>query len=446
MPGAVRLQGDLQVDALQKSFFALLQRQEILRTTIHEQDGQPLQRIAARPTFGFPLLDLSTLSPHRREEDLQRLVQQEGHVPFELARGPLYRAWLIKLAGQDYVLLLSLHHIISDGWSINLLVRELTSLYRAFVKGEPSPLAPLPIQYADYAHWQQQWLQGEVLREHLRYWTEQLSEARALDLPTDIPRPSRRSQQGAHSSRQLDTELMQKLMLLSRQEGMTLFMTALAAFQVLLYRLSGQTDVLVGTDSANRGHVETEGLIGFFINVLALRTRLEGNPQFQQVLRQVREMVLAAYMHQELPFEMVVEHLRLEREEGQRTPLINVLFVMQNVPTVEGELPGVTVRSLNRGTGTTRFDLALFLFENLDGLRCSINYSTDLFEEATIAKMLSYYEAILRAIVAHPDAPIDSLEIQPSVEQEEMERSEQRGRVARKDKLKKVDRTGIELT
>ena len=254
-----------------------------------------------------------------------------------------------------------------------------------------------------------------MLQEHLRYWTQQLSSAQALQLPTDYPRPQKNSHRGAICAFQLTPDLSQALEQLSRQEGVTLFMTLLAAFQVLLYRLSGKEDVVVGTDSANRSHLETEGLIGFFVNLLALRTNLHGNPQFLSVLHTVSEMILGTYVHQELPFEMIIEHLRLERE-GNRTPLINVLFVMQNIPTGDAELPDLSMETIDTTGTSAKFDLALFIAESPTGLECAANYSTDLFKEASINRLMTHYQTLLHEIVTHPETPIDYLEISTSEE------------------------------
>ena len=410
VPGAVRLQGALDVAAFRRSFKILVQRHESLRTTFEERNGQPVQQVMAKLSSSFTVVDLSRCQPQRRERELQTLLHTEASRPFNLARGPLFRVLLLKLDRQEYVLALTLHHIISDGWSISILVRELTTLYRALLKGEASPLAPLSIHYADYAVWQRQWLQGEILREQIRYWMDQLSEAQAVELSGDYPRSQAMSHRGGRYEFHLDAQLTQGLSLLSRREGVTLFMTLLAGFQILLARLSGQQDIVVGTDSANRSHLATEHIIGFFINLLALRTRIVGTLPFQDLLQLVREMVLGAYLHQSLPFEMVVEHLRLDRE-NHRTPLVNVLLVVQNVPSASIELPDLTVSLLDNGTGATKFDLALFATEGPVGLHFAVDYSTDLFEEATIAKMMRHYEVLLQNIVAHPEAEVADLEI-----------------------------------
>jgi amino acid adenylation domain-containing protein len=440
IPLAARIQGTLNIAALHQSLFMLVQRHESLRTIFIEQEGQAVQRIVKETGIQFPLVDLSELGREEREKEVHRLVQQEGEQAFDLAQGPLLRSWLVQVEPQEQVLLLSMHHIISDGWSMGVLVHELTSLYQAALQRQPSPLAPLPIQYADYAQWQRQWLQGEVLKEQVRYWTNQLSGAQALELPTDFARQEQRSHRGASYHFELDKEVSEGLMRLSRQEGVTLFMLLLAGFQVLLSRYSGQQDIVVGTDSANRSRLETEGLIGFFVNLLALRTRLHENPRFQSVLQQVREMVLGAYAHQEVPFEMIVEHLRLKRQ-GQGTPLVNVLFVMQNLPETQANFPEVVIRPVDRGSIHAKFDLALFIAEDAEGVSGSVNYSADLFKHETIAILIQRYKALLHSIMEKPDTRIASLEIATNAEM--TQKSGQQAALRQNLKMSRGERVNI---
>ncbi len=409
MSGAVRLQGNVDIRALRVAFLTLVQRHESLRTTFAEQDGQVLQHIEMEMAIFLPVIDLSGSSNIKQHlEEMQDLIQQEAQKIFDLVRGPVSRVLLLKLDQNDYIFQLTMHHIVSDGWSMGVLIRELITLYQAFTAGEPSPLAPLPIQYADYAYWQRQWLQGTVLKEHIRYWTRHLSEAHAIQLPTDYPRTSVLNTHGEQYRFQLNAELAHALRQLSRQEGVTLFMTLLATFLVLLNRLTDEEDVVVGTDSANRSQLQTEGLIGFFVNLLALRAHVIGKSPFRDLLHELREIVLGAYMHQELPFDMVVENMHLERE-GNRTPLVNVLFVMQNTPSVRAELPHLLVSTVDYNTTSTKFELALFVTEEVSGLDCAVDYSTDLFERATIERMMSHYTALLHDIVVHPTSPVDQL-------------------------------------
>ncbi len=444
IPATVAFEGRLDLQAFSNSLERLIERHEGLRTTFRELDGQPYQIIELYGDANIILIDLQALSPHQREKAAIELNEQEARLPFDLQRGPLLRVWLLRLAEQKHWVRLNMHHIISDGWSMEILVRELTHFYQAY-RMEVAPALPsLPIQYADYAYWQRQWLQGDILKEQIRHWTNQLSKAHALELPLDYPRPQVQSHHGARYDFHWGAELAQTLGQLSRQEGVTLFITLLAAFQVLLYRLTGEEDVVVGTDSANRGRLETEGLIGFFVNLLALRTIIHENPRFLSVLQDVREMILGAYAHQDLPFEVIIEHLRLERRDS-RTPLVNVLFVMQNVPQAEAELADIVVRPIEQQLVQAKFDLALFISEDAAGLSGSISYSSDLFKETTIAKMMSNYKVLLQDIVAHPEAPVDTLEIQSTAEKEEEEQSKQQNILARKSKLKKIERVGVDL-
>jgi acyl-CoA synthetase (AMP-forming)/AMP-acid ligase II/NAD(P)-dependent dehydrogenase (short-subunit alcohol dehydrogenase family) len=444
VPLTVVMEGPLALTAFVAALNGLIARHEVLRTTFQQQDGDPYQLIAPQAQIDLIFVDLLALPSAQRESVAQQGCKQELHRPFDLKRGPLLRCCLWRVSEQTHWLRLNMHHIISDGWSMNIFVEELTRLYHASLSGEQASLPALPIQYADYAHWQRSWLQGTILKEHLRYWTSQLSQAQALELPTDFPRSPTLSQRGARHARQLPPDLARLLQTLSHREGVTLFMTLLAAFQILLARSSGQTDVVVGTDSANRSHLETERLIGFFVNLLALRSSLHDHPSFLQVLERVRDMVLGAYAHQELPFEMLVEHLRLPRA-GHRTPLINVLFVMQNVPLADADLSDIQVHETHQEQIHAKFDLALFVSENSNGLHCSAVYSTDLFKETTIAKLLHSYEILLHDIITHPDTPIDGLEMRSEKEKEEGEKTRQQSILARKSKLKRIDRAGIEL-
>ncbi|HJT57930.1 MAG TPA: condensation domain-containing protein, partial [Ktedonobacteraceae bacterium] len=390
MPLAVKLQGQLEVAALQQSVQEVVRRHESLRTSFVAQAGRPVQVISAALTMALPVVDLQSVSEYKRLPEAFRLTGEEARQPFDLSRCPLLRVKLLRLSQQEHVLLLSMHHIIADAWSLDVFVREVSMLYEAFAQGRPVPLPPLSLQYADFAVWQRNWLEGEVLKAHIDYWKKALRGASPLELPTDRPRPSVQSYRGASHSFALPADLSQALKTLSRQEGVTLFMTLLAAFQTLLARYTGRTDVVVGTDIANRTHLETEPLIGFFVNLLALRTDLSGNPAFRKVMYRVREMVLGAYAHQDVPFEMLVENLRLERRLNQ-TPLVQILFVLQNVPPSRSGLLDVTLKPFKAETTTAKFDLAVFLFEEPEGLRGTVNYSTDLFEADTIATMMSRF-------------------------------------------------------
>jgi acyl carrier protein/NRPS condensation-like uncharacterized protein len=408
--GLLRFRGPLNAMALERSIREIEMRHESLRTTFALEDDQPVQIIHPSGSYTQVVIDLEHLVLERREEEARLLAEQDAQQPCDLVKGPLFRSYLLRLAPQEHLLILTLHHIITDGWSSTLLEHEITVLYQAYLAEQPSPLAPLPIQYADYAIWQQQWLQSEALQKHIVYWQQQLEGAASLELPTDAARSAIQSKHGARYAFTLSPELSAALVSLSRHEGVTLFMVLLTAYQILLYRLSGQTDIVVGTDVANRTHVETEGLIGFFVNLLALRTNMQGAPSFRKLLQQVRAMVLSAYTHQELPFELVVEHVQVERKEFQ-TPLIQTLLVLQNTPKGKVELPGIQLEVADGGDTAARFDLALFLQEAAEGIQGSVVYRAELFKEQTIASWMHQFEVLLSSIVANPDTIIDILEI-----------------------------------
>ncbi|GHO60124.1 condensation domain-containing protein [Ktedonobacter robiniae] len=427
IPGVYQFKGMLNCAAFEYSLRELIWRHEILRTTFHVQSGQPQQVIHQTRSFCLPVIDLSGLSEQKREREARSLAVQEARQPCSLEQGPLLRVALARLDTRWHIVLLTMHHIISDAWSMQVLVRELNIVYQSLIRGAASPLETLPVQYADYALWQRRWLSGPVLQQHLDYWREQLRGARALALPTDHARPATRSTQGASVHFVLPADLSQQIRQLSQQEGVTLFMTLLAAFQTLLYRWSGEEDVVVGTDIANRTQVESEKLIGFFVNLLALRGNLGGAPQFRNVLRRVRESVLKAYAYQALPFEMLVEHLRLERT-GQGTPLVNVLFVLQNIAVAREKLEDIQVEPLRNEVTSSKFDLALFLTNSTEGIGCTAVYSADLFEVHTIQTWMSRFEVLLHHIVARPDIVIDALEIHSEAEKEAMAQKKQRNR------------------
>ncbi len=407
---AYRMHGLLDARSLESSLEELIHRHENLRTTFSEREGQPLQIIHPMVHFTLPVIDLQALRPEQRAEEVRQLTHQEALYPADLVRGPLIRVYLLYLEKQQYIIFLTLHHIITDRWSTEILVRELITLYRARVAGKPSPLAPLPIQYADYALWQRQLLQGETLQQQIAYWKEQLWRAKPLELPTDVPRALARGNSGAIYTYTFSTALWKDLVSFSQQEGVTLFMLLLTVFQVVLYRVSGQTDIVLGTDVANRTHVETEGLIGFFVNLLALRIDLQGTATFRNIVRQVRSMVLGAYAHQELPFELVVEHVQRERNEHQ-LPLVQALFVMQNTPPIKEELPGITFEHIQEKHSAAKFDLAVFIHEGKQGISASVVYRTALFKEQTIATLLRRFEVLARSAVVEPETSIDGLEL-----------------------------------
>jgi non-ribosomal peptide synthetase component F/acyl carrier protein len=424
-PSVLRIKGQINVSALERSVQELVSRHESLRTVFVEHTGQPMQVIKPAGQVRLPVIDLRGLQNEQRTVQTQQLAAQERLRPCDLTLGPLLRLYLLRVEPGVQVLLLTLHHIITDGWSTGVLVRELITLYRAFVVDQPLPLPPLPLQYADYALWQRQWLQGEVLQRQIAYWKKQLWKVPPLELPTDVPRAVAQGNDGAIYSYQFSTELWKDLVSLSRQEGVTLFMLLLTIFQVVLYRLSGQTDIVLGTDVANRSRAELEGLIGFFVNLLALRTDLRGAPSFRKVVQHVRATVLDAYSHQELPFELVVEHVQGKRDEA-RTPLVQALFVMQNTPQVKEELPGVTFEIIQDKNITAKFDLAVFVYESEHNLMSSVVYRTALFKEQTIVSLLRHFEILARSAIAEPETSIDELEMYSDVEKDEQAKYEKK--------------------
>ena len=420
LPLAVSLSGELDLAALSRSFTHLIGRHESLRTVFRLSDGQPLQLILPAAQCPLPLLDLSALPPHVRQQEVTRLAQQQARRPFDLSTGPLLRLLLLRLAEDEHVLLLTMHHIISDGWSMGVLVREVMALYEAELGGTSASaeLAPLPIQYADYAHWQREWLTGERLGEQLSYWREQLAGApQLLDLPTDHPRPAVQSYRGATHSFVLDEELSRKLKALSRREGVTLFMVLLGAYGVLLSRYSGTEEVVVGTPVAGRTRMETEGLIGFFVNTLALRVKVQGERSFREVLEGVRRVALGGYEHQELPFEKLVEELQPERDLS-RNPLFQVMLVLQNTPQEIIELPGLTLKTFAVDRGASMFDLRLEMREVGDRLEGWFEYNTDLFEPLTIEQLCGHFSHLLQQISASAELPLSALSLLSQAERQ----------------------------
>ena len=420
MPAAVQLQGHLNLEALRQAFNAIVQRHETLRTNFAIVDGQPTQIIAPSSSLHLPVIALE-VSATERDAAIQQWATEEAHRPFNLTKGSLLRVTLLKLAATEHILLLTLHHIISDGWSLGVLMRELGVLYTAFLDEKPSPLNALPIQYADFAEWQRRSLQGAVLESQLAYWARQLKDLPGLNLPTDRPRPTVQGYQGATQPLQLSPTLTAALEAIGQTEGATLFMTLFAAFQILLYRYTGQEDLAVGVPIANRNRSELEDLIGFFVNSLVLRTNLSGNPTFRELLRQVREVSLAAYAHQDVPFEKLVEELHPDRDLS-RNPLFQVVFALQNAPMHSLKLPDLTLKPWQLEIATTRFDLEFHLWErsqglsglwqqSMEGISGFVAYNTALFDGTTIARLLSHFQILLDAIVTAPDQPIATLPI-----------------------------------
>ncbi|MBV9789059.1 MAG: amino acid adenylation domain-containing protein, partial [Chloroflexi bacterium] len=416
----LRVRGPIDLLALQQSLDALIQRHETLRTTFTTIDGQPVQIIAPSRAVPLALHDLTQLPPTEREAAVTRLANADAGSPFDLEHGPLLRATVLQLSPSEHVLLLAVHHLIGDGWSWRVFARELATCYLGFSQNRSANLPDLPIQYADYALWQRQWLSGPVREQQLGYWKQQLASAPPiLELPTDYPRPEVNTYSGATYSFSLPTALANATRTLSHQASVTPFMIYLATFQILLARYSGQSDIVVGTPSANRTRAETEGLIGLFLNTLALRTQLHDNPTFLALLQRVRETTLGAFAHQALPFDQVVEAVQ-PRRDLRYNPLFQVLFMVQNIPTPPVELPELSVELLEVESGTSMLDLTFALMETEAGFLGMVEYNTDLFAPATIERLVGHYAMLLEQLTTNPAQSIAAVPLLTGAEQEQL--------------------------
>ncbi|MDJ1175086.1 non-ribosomal peptide synthetase [Roseofilum capinflatum] len=407
---ALRLLGSLKVEALWDAVREIVRRHESLRTNYRAVDGSPVRVIRPELELKMPVVgDLQHLPPEKRLLEVQRLGQIEVGQPFDLANDPLLRVTLFQLAADDWVLLLTMHHIITDGWSTGVFCHELEALYGAYVQGKPSPLPPLLIQYADFAGWQRQPATAEILAPQLDYWKKQLAGVPPLlELPTDYPRPTVQTANGGKEFFELGVEFTERLKHLSQELGVTLFMTLFAAFSTLLYRYSGQEDIVVGTPIANRNRSEIEGLIGFFVNTLVLRSQLEGDLSFSELLQQVRQTCLDAYAHQDVPFEHLVEALQPERSL-RYSPIFQVMFALQNAPMKPLELPEISFNWLQMESAKAKFDLTLSMEETEAGLIGYWEYNRDLFDAATIRRMMGHFQTLLEGILANPKARVGEL-------------------------------------
>ena len=427
VPAAVRLSGRLEAGVLARVLTEVVRRHESLRTTFAVAGGQPVQVIHPASEMTLEVEDLCAFAESERESEARRLAGEEARRPFDLSAGPLLRARLLRLSEEEHVLLFTMHHIVSDGWSMGVLVNEVARLYEAFLKGEASPLPELPVQYADFAAWQRGWMQGEVLERELQYWRGRLGgELPVLELPTDRPRPAVQTFHGRQESFVLSAELSESLQALSRRRGVTMFMLLLAAWKVLLSRYTRQEDILIGAAIANRNRAEVEPLIGFFINMLVLRTDLSGDPPFAELLRRVKDVALGAYAHQDVPFEKLIEEFVPARATNQ-TPLVQTAFGFNNAPRQEFKLAGLTLESLPFDNDAGRFDLTLWFDKPADELRATWYYNTDLFDAATIARMQGRFETLLRSVVASPDARLSELEMFTE-EERRLREAEKQGR------------------
>src|SRR6266540_1003360 len=408
---AIRLQGKLDVPALERTFSEIVRRHEAVRTTFAAVGGFPAQVIRPAYAVSLPVDDLSQLSESARDVEARLLMTAEARRPFDLEQGPLMRSRLLRLRADEHVAVVTMHHIITDGWSVWVLAREIGTLYQAFASGKPSPLPELEVQYADYALWQREYLAGSLLESQLGYWKRQLSGAPpTLELPADRPRPARQSYSGARQRVELGPELSLALDSVSREQGVTVFMTLMAAFQTLLHRYTGQTDILVASPVANRTQAETEGLIGFFVNTLVLRADLSGNPSFCELLSRVKKTALGAYAHQDLPFEKLIEELQPDRDLSL-TPLSQVVFVLQNATPTALELSDLSLSLVDIELGTAKADLRILLTETSQGLSGWIEYSTDLFDEWRIQRIAGHFRTLAETIVADPERRILEIDL-----------------------------------
>lgn len=413
---AIRVRGSLSTDVLRESLRTIVARHEALRTTFAEVQGQPVQVITAGGTLELPVVDLSHLPKPTREAEALRLARDEVQRPFDLARGPLLRVKLLHLGGDEYVLVLVMHHIVTDAWSFSVLFKEIGQFYESLTLGCPSPLADLPIQYGDFARRQREALTEDVLARHLAYWRRQLAGVDpVLELPTDLLRPASRTSRGATERVVFGSALRDRLYEVSQEVNGTLFMTLLAAFQVLLWRYTGRDDFVIGSPTAGRSEVALESLVGFFVNTLVMRTHLSGDPTFLDLLRRVREVALEAYAHQDAPFEKVITELQIPRSPNH-TPLFQIMFILQNAPKQTFELAGLTLEELEFDSGTAKFDLTAEMAETDEGLSCTFEYSTDVLEQATVVRMIEHFQRLLEGIAADPGKRLSDLPLMGEAE------------------------------
>ena len=417
---AFELRGALDVRALEKAIQTLIQRHQTLRTCFHKEGGTPIQVIVTEVNFNLVIHDLQTHSENQQAAEVKQLVKEEAQKPFDLSLAPLIRVSLLRLRSNVYVLMLTMHHIISDGWSMGILKQELSILYQAYDQGKANPLAELPIQYVDFSHWQRQWLEGHVLQRQLKYWKQQLADAPPiLELSADHPRPSMQSYQGGIVHFNLSPHLTRKLKNLSHQADSTLYMTLLAGFATILYRYTNQEDIVIGSPIANRRRSEVESIIGFFVNTLALRIKLKDSLSFFQLIIAVRQISLDAYAHQDLPFEKLVEELQPERSLSY-SPLFQVMFILQNAPKKKFELANITLTPLIIHTETAKFDLTLSLTETDGELKGAFEYSKDLFDEDRIERMVRHFQTLLERVVANPQEKISQTPILRKAERQQL--------------------------
>ncbi|MGE5402079.1 MAG: amino acid adenylation domain-containing protein, partial [Ignavibacteriales bacterium] len=420
IPSAVQLKGDLNISALQASLTEIVRRHESLRTEFRSANGKPLQFIRDAEPAEIEVIDLSFFDNSMAFVELQKAMNDEIAKPFDLSHGPLYRIKLFKTGISDYIFMITMHHIISDGWSMVILIRELVELYKSFVNNEDPHLPDLEIQYTDFSEWQRKWLTGETLKRQLLYWKNELEGIKSLiELPTDFPRPAVQTFNGATRKTVFTKTILEKLREFSRMEGVTPYMTLLAAFQSLLHRYTGSDDLVVGTPVANRNRIETEHLIGFFVNTQVMRVRFTGNPTFSEVLKQVREKSIMAFSNQDVPFEYIVEEIQPERDLSH-SPIFQVAFVYQNFPINKLQLPGLDVSYYEMENPSAKYDLTLTVIEGAEGLSAYWEYNTDLFTDSAIMRMTSQFNILTEYAIGNPKMKISDLPLMEEQERNKM--------------------------
>ena len=416
---AFHLKGELDVDSLELSLIAIIDRHEALRTFFIELDGIPAQVIQSSIAIPYSALDLRGYTEQQRTSEIVRLIKHNESTAFDLKRLPLLRFQLLQIGNQEYIFLYAFHHIIFDGWSMQVFASELSAFYGAFSQRLPSPLTEIQLHYADYAVWQRKWLQSERANELISFWKNKLSDVPILEIATDRPHPAIQSCRGQSQSFSLSSDLTEEVKAFSRREGIILFMTLVSAFQVLLHRYSGQDEIVIGTPTAGRGDFELEGLIGYFVNALVLRTDLSGDPCFLELLVRVQGVVLDAYANQDMPFEKLVEVLNPQRDPS-RHPLFQVMFVFRNTNEAKLQLNEISVDALKATSATTKFDLTLELSETLEGLTGRLEYATDLFDAPTITRLIGHYQTLLEGIIARPEARLSELPLLTKPERQQL--------------------------
>jgi len=408
---AIVLRGQLDRAALERSINSIVERHEVLRTTFDVVDAKPVQRIRPALTVPVPVVDLRALPPAGRLEAVRRAAAAEADAPFDLSSGPLLRVALVQLDAAEHAVLFTVHHIASDEWSTGLLVDEVITIYSALVRGLAPRLPALPIQYADYAVWQRQWMEGPVLAEQVRYWRRKLSGATPLEVPADRPRTAHASFRGTDLRRSFGRKIPRKLKAMAQRENATLFMVLLAAYKVLLWRYTGATDICIATNIANRNRAEVAGLIGFFVNNLLLRTDVSGDPTFTEALGRVRQTCIEAYAHQDLPFEVLLDEINLGRTSSTN-PFFSNFFVLHNAPRQELVLPGLEIAPLDLRMTTSPFELLLNMGEDQEGeLFATLRYRSELFEPVTADRIVEQLRLVIEAVCEDPGRSISSIAV-----------------------------------